>query len=114
MKHAWNIIMTSKLEESVKYYEDVLGLKVSDTINGPLNIVFMNDEAGLSLELIEDKNAAVINGEVVLVYTTPNLEKTISELNKKGYDTGEIISPNPNLQFINILDPNGVKLQIQE
>lgn len=48
------------------------------------------------------------------MFTTDSLANTIQDLKNKNIDPGEIISPNPNTQFIHVEDPDGVVIQIQE
>ena len=54
-------INSGKLEESVKFYQDVAGLEITRDMRGkgPLNIVFLADEKGdTCIELIGNEDEA--------------------------------------------------------
>lgn len=116
MKKTWDIIYVNDIEKSVEFYEKVLGLKVKDRLNmgSEMQIAFMELDSELCIELIYSGKKEVSKESVILVFTTDNLDNTIQDLKDKNINPGEIISPNPNTQFIHVEDPDGVIIQIQE
>lgn len=115
----WNTIYTSKLETSIGFYTEVLGLTVERQFTSPVGVtyVFMNDEKGFEIELIhnpEKDEVAPAPSNLSMGYQVDNLDAWLAKANDKGYETqGEIFSA-PHIRFAFIKDPNGVTVQLAE
>ena len=118
MKFKFATIHTADLERSVRFYEEVLGMKTARRFPaGPnMEIAFMADGPA-EIELICDKGAEPpIYGEwPSLGIALYDLDQAMEDMKAKGV---EIISgpfqPNPNTRFFFIHDPDGVNLEIIE
>ena len=113
MKHI--TIHTDKLESSIEFYSQVLGLSVQMDMrkNGGMSIVFLSNEEGeTAIELIEDKDASYAGHGISIGFSAENVDVKRRELESAGYSPSPMISPNPHVRFFFIEDPNGVKIQI--
>ena len=112
MKHI--TIHTDKLEESVGFYSEVLGLSVQTDMRktAGMPIVFLsNGEGETAIELIEEETSYEGRG-ISIGFEAEDVDAKRSELDAAGYSPSPMISPNPHVKFFLIEDPNGVKIQI--
>lgn len=109
-------INTKKLEESVDFYEKVIGLHIVRDMRGKgPNIVFLSDSsAEVCIELIENKEHSYEGSGLSIGFATTDLDREAEELKKKGITPGSVINPNPHTRFFYIPDPNGVQIQFIE
>lgn len=118
MKFSWCTITVRDMEESLKFYEEVVGLSVSKRFKaGPIvEIVFLGEGETL-VELIFDPNHQAVAGSegISLGFEVESLDKMISKLKEKDI---KIVSgpmqPNPHIKFLFVKDPNGVNIQLLE
>lgn len=118
MKFCWSTLSVKNLDESIKFYEEIVGLKVDRRFPaGPeTEIAFLGD-GETKVELICNKQKKEINvGEdISWGFTVDSVDEKIAFLKEKGI---KILSgpftPNPHSKFFFILDPNGMKIQFYE
>lgn len=114
IKVQYSTMIVKDLEESIKFYRDVLGFKEGyhvDTSDGGA-IAIMKSENGASVELIENTNFEV--GLYSIGTDVNNLEETIRHLKENGYEiTGPVI-PTTVGRMTFVLDPNGVRICLIE
>ena len=113
MKMVHVTIRTKCMEESIKFYEEVVGLKVQVDLR-PMGgaIVFMAENEGdTEVELIENPQEAYSGAGISMGFHTEDVEGKHVELKEKGFEVTPIISPNPNTKFFFVNDPNGVQVQ---
>ena len=118
MKFKFATIHVKELEESIRFYEDILGMKTARRFPaGPnMEIAFMADGPA-EIELICDKGAEPpAYGEwPSLGIATEDLDRAMVDMKAKGVNiVSGIIQPNPNTRFFFIHDPDGVNLEIIE
>ena len=118
MKFLWTTIIVKDMEESIKFYQDVVGLKVVDKFNaGPdMHIAFLGEgETKIELIFSEKLKDMDAGNAVTLGFEVDSLDEMINFVNEKGISikTGPI-QPNPTLKYFIILDPNGLKIQFAE
>lgn len=118
MNFCWSTIMVNNLEESLIFYQDILGLNVNRRFNaGPgAEIAFLGD-GETKIELICNKAIKKVNlgQDISLGFTVNSVDKTLALVKEKGIDIkGEITQPNPHIKYFYILDPNGLKIQLVE
>lgn len=115
-------ITVKSLAESIKFYENVLNLKVVrkfTPVNGT-NIAFLKGDESAMLELIEYSNKYAVDeiyneSKVSIGFTVLDLNETIKELELKEVEIirGPIKTPGGE-KFIFIKDPNGVEIELIE
>lgn len=120
MKFNFATIHVADLEASIRFYEEVIGLKVARRFPaGPnMEIAFMAEAGGAAeIELICDKGAEPpIYGEwPSLGLAVSDLDQAMEQVKKQGVEiVAGPIQPNPGTRFFFIHDPDGVNLEIIE
>lgn len=115
MKFAHTTIYVRNMEESLKFYQEVLGLPVVRKIQaGPtMEIVFLGEGETL-VELICDKNKSDVNmgQDISLGFVVESADEAMEEVKAKGIaiHSGPF-QPNPATKYFFVLDPNGLKIQ---
>lgn len=119
MRYAHTTIIVKDIEKSIKFYEEVAGLTVMRKFNaGPTKILaFLADKEGdTEVELIQDASeASTYSGQgISLGFAVDDINEYLSKMQSMGYETTEIISPNPVTKFFYVSDPDGLKIQLIE
>lgn len=106
-------MIVKSLEESVKFYRDVLGFKEGYHVDLPNGgcITIMESE-GASVELIENTNFPV--GLYSIGTDVDDIDETIRHLEKNGYQTTGPVIPTTVGKQTFVLDPNGVRICLIE
>lgn len=118
MKFCWSTLTVKNMEESLKFYQEIIGLGLNHKFQaGPgMEIAFLGD-GETKIELIYDKEVKEVNmGEhISLGFEVSNLDETMELVKEKGIaiHSGPF-QPNPNTRFFFILDPNDLKIQFVE
>lgn len=118
MKFCWCTLHVKDLDESVRFYKEIVGLNETRRFAaGPdTEIVFLGN-GETEVELIWDKNKKEydMGKDISLGFIVESLDKHIELLKEYGVRIlTEPISPNPSIRFFFALDPNGVKIQFVE
>ena len=118
MKFCWTTIMVNDLEESLKFYQEIIGLPVNKRFKGEkdMEIIFLGD-GETKLELISSKTDKKVNigPDISIGFEVESVDRMISNLKTKGIDIySGPFQPNPNIRFFYLLDPNGLKVQLVE
>ena len=118
MKMVHVTIMTKCLNESVDFYQNVIGLTIQRDMrdNPEHRIVFLADKTGdTNVELAENPTGAYYGGGISIGFQVEDIHAEHAKKEELGLKPGPIISPNPHVQFFFIKDPNGVQIQfVQE
>ncbi len=118
MKFLWTTILVNNMDESLKFYEEIIGLKLADRFQaGPgMEISFLG-EGETKIELICNENFTKLNAgnRVTLGFKVESLDEMINFIKDKGINiiTGPI-QPNQKIKYFIVQDPNGVKIQFAE
>lgn len=118
MKFCWSTLRVKNLEESFKFYVDIVGLNISKRYNaGPgKEIAFLGD-GETKIELICNEALEDISyGEhISLGFEVNSVDEMMNFVKEKGIDihSGPFQS-NPHIKFFYVLDPNGLKIQFVE
>ena len=118
MKFCWTTLTVKNMEESLKFYQEVVGLAVDRRFKaGPgMEIAFLGD-GETKVELIHnEKNENVSFGQdISLGFAVDSLEKMMAVIKEKGIEVHSgPFQPNPHTKFFFVLDPNGLKVQFVE
>ena len=117
MKFCWITINVKDLKESLHFYQKIIGLGVSRRFkaDNDREIVFLG--GGTQIELIYDPRVEniVVGKDISLGFEVESLDKINEVLknNNIAIHSGPF-QPNPSIQFIYVLDPNGLKIQFVE
>ena len=117
MNFCWVTLNVKNMENSLKFYHEILGLKISAQFNAgeDREIVMLGEENGAKVELIHNKKQSLsskaerlsIGFEVESIDEAMELCKNNNIQIKSGP-----ISPNPSTTFFFIEDPDGIEVQL--
>ena len=110
-------ISVRSLEESLQFYQDMIGLPVKSRsfVRHGLEIAFLgNSETEIELICNQDHTNVFVGPDISLGFAVASVQETMNFLRQKGIATGEVSQPNPRTKFFFVSDPNGVKIQFIE
>lgn len=118
MKFCWSTLIVKNLEESLKFYTEVVGLKVDRRFNaGPgTEIVFLgNGETKIELISNGSGKPTSVGPDISWGFEVASIDDMMKLVEGKGIaiHSGPF-SPNPHTRFFYVLDPNGMKIQFVE
>lgn len=119
MKICWCTIHVSNLEESKKFYGEILGLKLAKSFNPHpgVTIVFFEGDDGAEIELIADgnENAPDAAGNISIGFAVPNLESMVQKMQENQIEIlrGPLTLGKDTYCFF-VKDPNDIEIQIVE
>ncbi|MBF7096187.1 VOC family protein [Alkalibacter mobilis] len=117
MSFLWYTFKVVDLEKSLKFYTEVVGLKVQRKFSASptTEIVFLGDEDGTHVELIFDReNKAKLEypDHMSMGFAVDDIQEKMAEVSQKGFAVHSgPFKPNPHVEFFFVLDPNGMKVQ---
>ena len=119
MRYVHTTIMVSDIEESIDFYEEVLGLELKCrfiTDEEDKSLAFLADkDGGTEIELIQEFGKKQQHGSgISLGFAVQNIEAYLEKIKSMGYETTDIISPNIRTQFFFVNYPDGVRIQLIE
>lgn len=120
MRFCWTTIKVSDLEDSIRFYQDIVGLQLQRKYEaGPgKEIAFLAAETGQTeVELIADENQTKveIGNDISLGFTVASVQDKLKFVQNEGIKVlAGPISPNPEIEFFYVSDPDGVKIQFVE
>lgn len=118
MNVLWTTISVKNMEESLRFYQDIVGLPIDGKFTaGPdTEITFLGGE-GAKVELIHNKKNQDINigKDVSMGFPVSSVDEKMEFLKEKGIkiQSGPF-QPNPHTRFFFIEDPNGMTIQFVE
>jgi lactoylglutathione lyase len=118
MKFCWTTLSVNNMEESLKFYHEIIGLSVDKRFNaGPeVEIAFLGD-GETKLELMCNKTSKDINigQDISLGFEVKSVDEMLVYLKGKGMGIHSgPYQPNPHIKFFFVIDPNGLKVQLVE
>lgn len=119
MKYGFVTIAVKDMEESAKFYKDVLGLTEARRFSPQpgVDIMFLKDEAGSAIELIAHGGDDSMGGRasVSIGFEVESLEATTAMLKDKNVPItrGPLGAPG-GVRFLFVKDPNGVEIEFIE
>jgi lactoylglutathione lyase len=118
MNLAWITLHVNDMEESVKFYTEVVGLEVSRRFKATsdMEIAFLgNGETKVELIYRDSQKPCNYGDSLSIGFTVDSLKDHICFLEESGIVNLEgPYSPNDEISYIFITDPNGVRIQFAE
>ncbi len=118
MKFCWSTLMVKNLEESIRFYQEAVGLSVSRRFQaGPdTEIAFLGDgETKIELICNAGKTETRVGEDISWGFEVESLEAAMASVKEKGYEIQSgPFAPNPHTKFFYVLDPNGMRIQFVE
>ena len=113
MKFTVATVYVKNMDESLAFYQDVLGIKLqSRRQGGPgSELAFLGEEGQPQIELVYSADRADTGyAGFSLGFSVDNMEKTLGALLDKGYADVTIVQPNQSVTIAHIQDPNGITI----
>ncbi len=114
----WTTLNVKDLQESLDFYENIVGLKVDRRLDmGPNNAIVFLGQGETKLELIYDsENKDIEIGKNISIgFEVESVDENIEFIKDKGIEIySGPFSPAPTTKFFFVLDPNGLKVQFVE
>ena len=109
----YSTMIVRDLEESVRFYRDVLGMKEGYHVDlpGGSGITIMESEGGACVELIQNESFDI--GLYSVGTDVDDLDEAIRVLEEKGYQTTKVV-PTTVGRMCFVLDPNDVRICLIE
>ena len=118
MKFCWTTLAVNNMEESLKFYQEIVGLPLNMRFPaGPgMEIAFLgDDETKVELICSEASKEVNLGKDISMGFKVESLDKMLEFVKEKGIPihTGPF-QPNPHTRYFFVLDPNGLKIQFVE
>lgn len=118
MRFCWSTLNVRNLEESVKFYTEIIGLEILREFSaGPeVKIVFLG-KGETEIELICDGKDRDINvgNDISWGFEVESLDDALAFVHKNNIKVEEgPFKPTPYVRYFFIKDPNGMKIQLVE
>ncbi|MCL2883420.1 MAG: VOC family protein [Coriobacteriia bacterium] len=109
-------LQVKDLKASLKFYEELVGLKITNQIDdGHGNQIVFLSSGGTEVELITSKNEPAPGATMSLGFVPESLEDTLAKAKEMGFEAlGGIFSPNPATRFFFVKDPDGYRVQFMQ
>lgn len=118
MRFCWTTIMVKDMDESLKFYQDIVGLPIDKCFKAGsgVEIAFLGD-GETKVELIDNKEVkeVTIGQDISLGFEIDSLDEMMDLVKDKGLEIHSgPFQPNPYTRFFYVLDPNNLKIQFVE
>lgn len=120
MRFCWSTIGVNDLEESLQFYQEIIGLTLNRRFKTveDMEIAFLGaGEGETEVELIYNaaNNQVNFGPDISLGFEVDSIDEKLASLQEKGVTIHSgPFQPNPNIKFLFITDPNGLKIQFVE
>jgi len=118
MKFLWSTLRVKDLDASIKFYEQIVGLSVTRRFasGSGSEIAFMGGAGDTEVELISDDSdrETSVGSDISWGFEVDSLAEMITKLDAAGITYEGPRSPNPNISFIFINDPDRMRIQFAE
>ena len=111
----WTTLKVSNLDNSLKFYKDILKMNVASQFGTEDHqIVMLGEPEGTKIELIFEKGVSINNpgNGVSIGVAVSNLDNLIATLKSKDIAVKGPIMPSPHIRFFFVKDPDGYTIQL--
>lgn len=117
MNFCWITLNVSNMEKSLKFYHEIIGLKISEQFNvgEDIEIVMLGEKEGTKVELIYNKkqNIGARAERLSIGFEVKSLDEAMEILKSNNIPIKRgPISPTPASTFFFVDDPDGIEVQI--
>lgn len=117
MNFCWITLNVNNMEESLKFYHEIIGLKILERFNAgeEIEIAMLGETDGTKIELIynKNKNVSAQSEGISIGFEVKSLDKAMELVKDKNIPIKRgPISPIPSTRFFFINDPNNIEIQI--
>ena len=118
MKFCWTTLIVANMEESLKFYQEIVGLPITRRLGAwPETEIAFLGQGETKIELIHQRNVGDVNlgKDISLGFEVESLDEMMAFIKEKGIaiHSGPF-QPNTHVKFFYVLDPNGLKVQFVE
>jgi len=118
MKFCWSTLMVKNLDESLKFYQEIVGLTLKRRLfAGPEREIAFLGDGETKIELICSAANTEINvgPDISWGFEVDSIDEFMTFLKEKGIPIHSgPFQPNPHTKFFYATDPNGLKIQFVE
>ena len=119
MMYNWTTLHVKNIEESLKFYQGMLGLPLKRRFspNGTIELAFLGNQGESEIELYcaPDEPKSATQGISIGFTIEGKIEDAIENFEKAGYAViSPIYQPSPSMRFIHVSDPDGFDVQLIE
>lgn len=118
MKFAHTTITVKNMEDSLKFYQEIVGLSIDNRISngkGPEMVFLGKGETKVELIDFKQNKEVYIGNDIAIGFQVNSMQEKMDFMLEKGIDIHSgPFKPNPSTQFFYIQDPNGLKIQFIE
>lgn len=117
MKLCWTTLLVKNMEESLKFYTEVIGLEVASRYNAMpgVELAFLGKgETQIELVCNAESANAVVGDAVSYGFDVPSLDEALAMVKEKGIPIHSGPVEHPTVKFFFIKDPNGLKIQLKQ
>jgi lactoylglutathione lyase len=116
MNCCWCTITTEKLDESVKFYREAVGLSEERRFSPApgTEIAFLKDGNGFEIELLQNGRPGGAREGISLGFEVESLADTLALVKSKNIAAFGGPTKVPGCSFFFVKDPNGVSVQFVE
>lgn len=112
----WITLHVRNIENSLAFYQNILGMELASAVDGPAAIRFMKTDTNLLLELIhiEGETAESPGKGVSFGLEVDDITSLLADLKAANIPVSDPVSPNPMYRFYFLQDPDGYNIQLVE
>lgn len=118
MELCWVTLPVKNLEESLDFYQGILGLPIDSRLSGDgMEMAMLGENEQPKIELISmaHEKDKVRGSDISIGLAVKSLDRTMEHLKEKGIAiVSGPVSPLPHISFLFIHDPDGYTVQLVE
>ena len=118
MKFCWSTMKVKNIEESIRFYQEIVGLSLNRRFSaGPgIEIAFLGDgETKIELMTTEAGKEISFGQDISLGFEVDSVDEMMAFVKEKGISIHSgPFQPNPHVKFFYVTDPDGLKIQFVE